>query len=333
MKISINGFGRIGKTFLRALLLDEKTASRIEIPIINIGPCPTENLDLLFKYDSIMGEFPGEVKFKDNFLHINNHKIKIISEINPNDTNWEKFDIDWVIESSGHFTEREEASLHLQAGAKKVLITAPAKNEDVSIIPGINDSDYNPEKHKIVSLGSCTTNCLAPLIKVTKDHLNLKNCLMTTIHAYTNTQVLLDVEHPDPRRARAAGLNIIPTKTGAEKAILKIFPELKGKIQATAIRIPIPIVSIIDFTFESEKSLTSESINKALKTSAESELKGILSYTEKPLVSSDFKGNPHSCIIDSSITKATNNIGKIFAWYDNEWGYSQRLKDFLLHNA
>ena len=333
MKIAINGFGRIGKTFLRTILSDKKAASKLEIVAINIGPSSTEYIDLLFKHDSIMGEFPGKVALSNGKLCINDFKIQLLSEVNPQNINWKNMNIEWVVESSGHFTSREGAKLHLNAGAKKVLISAPAKNEDITIIPGVNDSDYNPQNHHIVSLGSCTTNCIVPMIKVIKDNVKLINGMMTTIHSYTNNQLLLDVEHKDPRRARAAALSIIPTKTGAQRLIDKIFPDLKDRIYTSALRVPIPIVSLTDFTFVAETNLSKESINQMFDKASKNELRGIIDYTEMPLVSSDYKGNPHSCIIDGLLTGATNNMGKVFGWYDNEWGYSERLKDFLLHNS
>ncbi len=330
MNIAINGFGRIGKTFLRCILLDKKAASKIKVKVINIGPSSTDNIDLLFKHDSIMRTFPGNVSFANNELRIDDYVIKVIAVANPQDAHWKN--IDWIVESSGHFTKKEDAMLHIKAGAKKVLITAPAKNEDITIIPGVNDSSYIPNKHNVVSMGSCTTNCFAPIVKVIKEQFGLLNCLMTTIHSYTNTQVLLDIKDSDPRRARAAGLNIIPTKTGAQDVIIKIFPDLEGKVHASALRIPVAIVSLIDFSFEAASPITSDLINNAFKKAATSSLKNILSYTEQPLVSSDFIGDPHSCIIDGQLTKTVGKLGKIFGWYDNEWGYSQRLKDFLLHN-
>ncbi|KKP26097.1 MAG: Glyceraldehyde-3-phosphate dehydrogenase [candidate division TM6 bacterium GW2011_GWE2_31_21] len=327
--IAISGFGRIGKAFLRALIADESVHKKINVVAINIGPAKPEMVAFLFKYDSIMGIFPGNVEYKNGFLHIDDYKIKIIAETDPLKIDWKSLDVDWVVESSGHFTSREKAELHLKAGAKKILITAPSTGEDITIIPGVNDSSYDAKKHSIVSLGSCTTNCFAPIVKVIKENFKLKCGLMTTVHAYTNDQVLLDVEHKDPRRARAAAQNIIPTKTGAEKVIVKIYPELEGKLQAVALRVPVPKVSIVDFSFETGDSLTTEVINNAFKKAAESDLKNILQYTEEPLVSSDFSNNPHSCIIDGLITKAAGNMGKVFGWYDNEWGYCERLKDFL----
>lgn len=333
MKIAINGFGRIGRTFLRALLLDKIATKKIDVVAINIGPGDPDLIAHLFKYDSIMGEFEGQIKYdnKNNTLDINGYKIKIFQKLDPLQINWGDLNIDWVIESSGAFTKREKADLHLQSGAKKVLITAPATDEDITIIPGVNSAKYDPEKHNIVSLGSCTTNCFAPMVKVVKENFELVNGLMTTIHAYTNDQVLLDVEHKDPRRARAAALNIIPTKTGADKVIIKIYPDLEGKLSGIALRVPTPIVSLTDFTFTTKENLTVEKINSAFENYSKNQLKNILQYCDKPLVSSDFKENSHSCIIDSLITRTVGKTSKIFGWYDNEFGYCCRLKDFLLH--
>ena len=332
MKVAINGFGRIGRAFLRAVLQNKKAKESIKIEAINVGPKKSSPIDLLFKYDSVMPEFAGNVEIKNDFLHVDGQKIKLFFEPDPTNLPWKKLGIDWVIESSGKFTTRELATKHLTAGAKKVLITAPSADSDVSIVPGVNYESYNPKKHSIISLGSCTTNAFAPLIKVISENFGITSGMMTTIHAYTNDQVLLDVEHKDPRRARAAAINIVPTKTGASKVVTQIFPELKGKIEAIAIRVPVPVVSLIDFAFVSEKALSVEKINKAFEKAANGKLKSILQYTDLPLVSSDFIGNTHSSIFDSLLTQQTGNIGKVFAWYDNEFGYSCRLKDFLLHN-
>ncbi|MBD3231774.1 type I glyceraldehyde-3-phosphate dehydrogenase [Candidatus Dependentiae bacterium] len=330
-KIAINGFGRIGRSFLRALLLDEKASKDLNVVAINIGPGKMEQTALLFQYDSVMGQFKNKVKYLNNSLIIGNKEIKILSELDPEKLPWSSFNIDWVVEATGKFTQRSKAQLHLKAGAKKILITAPAKGEDVTIIPGINDSEYKSE-NLIVSLGSCTTNCFAPMIKVIDENFDLISGLMTTIHAYTNTQVLLDVQDSDPRRARAAAINLIPTSTGADKVITKLYPQYRDKLQALAVRAPIPIVSLIDFTFDTKDYLTVELINDVFKRYSQNQLKGILQYCEEPLVSSDFEQNSHSCIIDSLLTKSNGKMHKIFGWYDNEFGYSCRLKDFLLHN-
>lgn len=330
-RIAINGFGRIGRTFLRIALTNKECLENLDIVAINIGPGDCSNLAHLFMHDSIMGTFDGTVSINNDTLIVNQTTIKLFAESDPTKIDWGNLDIDWVIEASGHFTDRKKALLHVQAGARKVLITAPATDEDITIIPGVNSDAYNPAQHTIVSLGSCTTNCFAPLVKILHESFALTQGLMSTVHAYTNDQVLLDVEHKDPRRARAAGFNIIPTKTGADGVITKIYPDLVGKLKASSLRVPVPVVSIIDFTFTAEKPFTKESINKTIKSYATSSLKGIIQYEEEPLVSSDFIGNTHSCIVDALLTQQVGSLGKVFAWYDNEFGYSCRLKDFLLH--
>ena len=337
MKIAINGFGRIGRAFLRSILLDKilldkKAKDSLDVVAINLGPSNEIRLDLLFKYDSIMKEFPGAVQFKDNVLVVDGKKIKVLTEADPAKLPWKSLGIDWVVESSGHFTSHSKASMHIASGCRKVLVTAPVADADVTIVPGVNDKAYNAEKHSIISLGSCTTNAFAPIVKIINDSFGIINGVMTTVHAYTNDQVLLDVEHKDPRRARAAAINIIPTKTGAAKVIFQVFPELEGKLEAVAIRVPVPVVSLIDFAFVTSKALTVQDINQVFLKYANGEMKDTLQYVTDPLVSSDFIGNTHSCIFDSLLTQSTGNIGKVFAWYDNEFGYSCRLKDFLLHN-
>jgi glyceraldehyde-3-phosphate dehydrogenase type I len=331
MKIAINGFGRIGRAFLRSVLLDKKAKDEFEFIAINLGSSKEVKLDLLFKYDSIMKEFPGSVELRDNIFCVDGKKIQIFTEADPANLPWKTLGIDWVVEASGRFTSYQKASLHLTAGCKKVLVTAPVPDADVTVVPGVNDEIYDANKHKIVALGSCTTNAFAPVVKIINESFGLTNGMMTTVHAYTNDQVLLDVEHKDPRRARAAAINIVPTKTGAAKVIFQIFPELAGKIEAVAIRVPVPVVSIIDFSFTTSKKLSVQDINQVFLEYANGDMKGILQFVTDPLVSSDFIGNPHSCIFDSLLTQAIGNVGKVFAWYDNEYGYSCRLKDFLLH--
>ncbi len=328
-KIAINGFGRIGRTVLRTLL-EKSLDSQIDVVAINLGPSKPDNLALLFAYDSLMGPFPGTVTSDEKSLVINGKTIALFSEKDPANLPWKQLSIDAVVESSGAFTDGETAQAHLAAGAKKVLITAPAKNAHVTIIIGVNDQTYDQTKHHIISLGSCTTNCFAPVIKVLLEALQLRSGLMTTIHSYTNDQVLLDIEHKDPRRARAATLNMIPTKTGAKSLIAKIFPDLAGSIDAVAIRVPTPTVSLLDFSFVASKPLSVDAINNAFKIASTGRLKHIMQYEDKPLVSSDFKGSSASCIIDSLLTQATGSMGKVFAWYDNEYGYSCRVRDFLL---
>lgn len=328
INIAINGFGRIGRAFLRTILSNSDASKKLHVVAINIGPSSTNNIDLLFKYDSIMREFPGTISFQNNALIINDTKITILAEKDPARLPWKDLEIDWVVDASGCFTTRQGAQQHIAAGAKKVLITAPGTDEDITIIPGVNDDAYNASKHDIVSLGSCTTNCFAPLIKVLNDNFTVTSGLMTTVHSYTNDQVLLDVQHHDPRRARAAACNIIPTKTGADKVITKIFPELEGKIKASSLRVPTPIVSIVDFTFTTQETLTQDLINQAFKEAADLS-QNIIHYVDVPLVSSDFIGNTHSCIFDSLLTQSLGTTSKIFAWYDNEYGYSTKLTQFL----
>jgi len=338
-KIAINGFGRIGKTFLRTVLQDNAAKKEIDVIAINIGPGNPNQIAQLFKYDTLMRTFEGRVHFTPSnandhagTLNVDGFDIKIIAEIDPLKINWERLNVDWVVESSGAFRTREKAAMHLKSGAKKVLITAPAVDEDITIIPGVNDKKYNKDVHHIISLGSCTTNCFAPIVKVLKESFDFSHGVMTTVHAYTNDQVLIDIEHKDPRRARAAALNIIPTSTGADKVIIKIYPELEGKLRGMSLRVPTPVVSLVDFSFTTDTEITIEDINNAFQTYCQNDLKHIMQFCNQPLVSSDFMQNPHSCIFDSLLTQTLGKISKVFGWYDNEFGYCCRLKDFLLHN-
>lgn len=329
VNIAINGFGRIGRNFLRTLLLDTHAQKKLNIVAINIGPGSSDATALLFKYDTIMGTYPGNVTIEEHELVIDTTRIRIFSEKDPQKLPWKELAIDWVVEASGHFTHRQQALLHMQAGARNVLITAPAKDEDITIIPGVNDVAFNPAKHHIVSLGSCTTNALIPTLKIVDDTFGIEYGCMTTVHAYTNTQVLLDVEGEDPRRSRAAALNIIPTSTGSATMITKILPHLDNRIQTTAIRVPVAVVSLIDLSFTAKKMVTIDSLNQAF-AQAKNSMPGIVAISNEPLVSADFKGNEHSVIIDTQLTAAVGtHMGKVFGWYDNEWAYSTRLKDFL----
>lgn len=331
IRIAINGFGRIGRNFVRALLTDQTRCNAINIVAINLGNGDPAHAAHLFKYDSIMRTYPGPVTYEDGKLLIDHHSIILLHELDPLFLPWKDLSIDWVIECTGKFTTKELAAKHLSAGAKKTLISAPAHDADITIIHGINHLEYNDNQHHIVSLGSCTTNCFAPLVKVIHEHLVLEQGLMTTIHAYTNDQVLLDVDHKDLRRARSAGMNIIPTKTGAEKTIMQIYPELKGKIQARAVRVPVPTVSLIDFAATTKKSISTAGLNDLFKEASESYLSQTLAYTEQPLVSSDFVGNSYAATVDGLLTQSIGPLNKIYAWYDNEYGYSSRMKEFLLH--
>lgn len=325
MKIAINGFGRIGKNFFRAYLKDEHARKKIDIVAINVGPEPTEHIAPLFKYDTLMGTYPGTVEQSDGNLIVDGVRYQVMQTCDPV---WK--DIDWVVDCSGCYTKRDQAEQHLKNGAKKVLISAPAHDEDVTIIPGVNDSEYDPMKHRIVSLGSCTTNALMTMMKVLRERCGFEQGFMSTIHAYTNSQALLDGYNKDPRRARAAALNIVPTTTGATKSVDKIFPMLLGKLGGMAYRVPVGVVSIVDITFVSSKELSYFDINAAFEKEAKNALKGILDLTMEPVVSSDMAGNDHSVIIDGSLTQASGKMAKVFGWYDNEWGYSVRLKDFLM---
>lgn len=343
IRIAINGFGRIGKNFFRVLMSDKFARQSIELVAINVGPGDVSSVAYAAKYDSLMGMYNGDVRQEKDVLVVtpyevnggadkkNECRIQLIAERDPEKLPWKSLNIDWVVECTGHFTARDGASKHLKAGAQFVLISAPAKGEDVSIIPGINGADFNKQAHKIVSLGSCTTNAFMPMLKVLNDAFLLEHAVMTTVHAYTNSQVLLDVDGEDARRSRAAALNIIPTSTGAQRMIKSVLPELADRVQALALRVPVAKVSLIDLTIMTSKAVSKESINTAFTQAASGELKTIVSVTNEPLVSSDFGGNSHSVIIDTLMTDVCGDrIGKVFGWYDNEWGYSERLKDFLL---
>jgi len=324
-RIAINGFGRIGRQTLKALL--EKYPG-IEVVAINDLTDPKTNAHL-FKYDSSYGIFPGEVKAKEKSIVIQGKEIQILSERDPGKLPWKALGVQLVVESTGIFTDGLKAKAHLDAGAQKVIISAPAKNEDITVVLGVNETEYDPAKHHIVSNASCTTNCFAPMAKVLDDSFGLDKGLMTTIHSYTNDQNILDLPHKDLRRARAAGLNIIPTSTGAAKAVGLVMQNLKGRFDGYALRVPTPTVSVVDFTAILKKSVTKETINQAYRDAAKGKLKGILDSTDQPLVSMDFKGNSHSSIIDEESTLAIENLVKIVAWYDNEWGYSCRVADLV----
>jgi len=334
MRIAINGFGRIGRSFLRAVLHDSTAAEKMKVVAINVGPASVGDVAHFFKYDSLMGTYPGSVFMKNGQLNIDGYAISVITELDPACVDWKKFGVDWVVESSGQFTDCKDASKHVTAGAHRVLISAPATDEDITIIPGVNDNAFDKEKHKIVSLGSCTSNALLPMLKILHESFGVERGFMTTIHAYTAKQVLLDTDCSlDLRCSRAAALNIIPTTTGATKVIGKIIPELDGLIGGSAVRVPVAKVSLVDLSFVAKKPLSIDNIKKVFENAAEGSMKGILSVNTHPLVSSDFSGNDHSVIIDLPLTDVRGNVGKVFGWYDNEWGYSVRLKDFLLNAA
>ncbi|HAZ09881.1 MAG: type I glyceraldehyde-3-phosphate dehydrogenase [Omnitrophica bacterium GWA2_41_15] len=326
VKVGINGFGRIGRNIFRAAIENRN----IDFVAVNDLPTPTATLAHLLKYDSILGELKVNIEAKENALIVNGKEIKVLSYKDPAEIPWASMGVQIVVESSGVFTEKEKAVKHIQAGAKKVIITAPAKNEDLTIVMGVNERVYDPSKHSVVSNASCTTNCLAPVAKVLIEKFGIKRGLMTTIHSYTNDQRILDLVHKDLRRARAAGLSMIPTTTGAAKAVSLVLPELKGKLDGLAIRVPTPNVSLVDLVVEVEKDTTKEEVNMAFKEAAEGKLNGILEYCDKPLVSKDFNGNPRSSIVDAALTYVIDKrLVKVLSWYDNEWGYSCRVVDLI----
>jgi glyceraldehyde 3-phosphate dehydrogenase len=330
-KIGINGFGRIGRLTLRAIMARHKET--IEVMAVN-DLADTKTNAHLFKWDSVYGRYPGEVSAKEKSIVVDGQEIQVIQERDPGAIPWKNYGVDVVIESTGLFTDATKAVAHTKGGAKKVIISAPAKNEDVTIVLGVNEKDYDPANHKVISNASCTTNGIAPAVKVLHESFGISKGLMTTIHSYTNDQVVLDTVHKDIRRARAAGLNIVPTTTGAAKAVTQVIPALKGKIHGLAFRVPTPTVSVIDFVCDVEKEVTVEQVNQVFKQAAAGPLKGILEYCEEELVSMDFKGNYHSSILDAPGTMVIGgNMVKILAWYDNEWGYSCRLGDLVVYVA
>lgn len=333
IRVGINGFGRIGRNTLRAALGHSQYGKKFEIVAINdLGN--TEILAHLLKYDSIYGKFDGEVETTDEGITVNDKFIAFFSQVNPAKLPWSKLEIDVVIESTGIFRTREGASNHLEAGAKKVVISAPAKDPDITIVLGVNEHHYDTQHHHIISNASCTTNSLAPPVKVLHDSFGIDQGFMTTIHSYTGDQRILDFPHKDLRRARAAAVSIIPTTTGAAKAVALVIPELKGKIDGMAVRVPTPDGSLTDFTCLLKKEVSVDDVNKALKKAAEHNLRGVMQYSEEPLVSVDIVGNPHSAIIDGLSTRVNGNKGnlvKILSWYDNEWGYSCRLIDLIYY--
>ena len=333
LKIAVNGFGRIGRNFVRAVMQDPKASKKLTITAINIGTANPDFIAPMFKHDTLLGPFAGSVATKGDYLIINDHKIKIISQLDARKCNWKALNIDWVVDATGHYTDAKKARDHIKAGAKKVLITAPAKGEDASIIPGVNSDDYNDKKHTIVSLGSCTTNAFMPMLKVLNDAFGVVKGYMTTVHAYTNSQVLLDVEAKDLRESRAAALNIIPTSTGASKMLAKVMPELGDKIISSSLRVPVGKVSLIDLVLILKKAATAKQINEAFTKASNGDLKNILAVTTQELVSSDFSGANPSVTIDTLLTQAQGHMVKVNGWYDNEWAYSQRLKDFLLFTS
>jgi glyceraldehyde 3-phosphate dehydrogenase len=325
IKVGINGFGRIGRNFYRAALAQ---GADIEVVAVN-DLTDNKTLSHLLKYDTILGRFPEAVSYDDENIIVGGRKIRVFEERDPANLPWKELGAEIVLESTGFFTDATKAKAHLDAGAQKVIISAPAKNEDVTVVLGANESDYDPATHNIISMASCTTNCLAPMAKVLNDAFTIERGLMTTIHAYTGDQNILDGPHRDLRRARAAALNIVPTSTGAAKAIALVLPELKGKLDGFALRVPIPTGSATDLTVTVSRDTTAEEVNAAFKAAADGPWKGYLTYTEDDIVSSDIVTDPSSCTFDAKLTKVIGNQVKIIGWYDNEWGYSCRLVDLV----
>lgn len=324
-KVGINGFGRIGRNVFRAAVENKD----FQIVAVN-DLTDAHTLAHLLKYDSVHGTFKGTVEAKEGAIVVNGKEIKVLAERDPALLPWGALGVDIVIESTGRFTEADKAKAHLQAGTKKVIISAPAKGEDITIVMGVNHDKYDPDKHHILSNASCTTNCLAPVVKVLDDSFKVQRGLMTTVHSYTNDQQILDLPHKDLRRARAAGLSIIPTTTGAAKAVTLVLPQLKGKLNGFAMRVPTPNVSVVDFVADLGRDVTVDEVNASLKAAAQGPLKGILAYSEEPLVSKDYNGDPHSSIVDALSTMVIEgNMVKVVSWYDNEWGYSSRVVDLV----
>lgn len=326
IKVGINGFGRIGRSFLRAVFTQH--GHNIEVVAVNDLTDP-ETLKHLFEFDSVMGRFPGKVSLDGNVMTVDGHKITFLAEKDPADLPWKELGVEIVVECTGKFTKGPQMEAHLKAGAKKVVLSAPGKEVDGTFVFGVNEKDYDPETMNLLSAASCTTNCLAPLAKVINDEFGIERGLMTTIHAYTGDQRLHDAPHKDLRRARAAALNMVPTTTGAAAAVGLVLPELKGKLDGFAVRVPTPTGSIVDLTVDVEKDVTVESVNEAVKKAAEGDFKGIIEYSEEALVSKDIEGYDVSTVFDAPLTKVIGNQVKVVAWYDNEWGYTIRLVDFV----
>jgi glyceraldehyde 3-phosphate dehydrogenase len=328
-RIAINGFGRIGRMVLRAMLQDRR-CDVFEIVAIN-DLMDTKTLAHLFKYDSVHGRNPAEIEAGDNEIKINGKSVRVTTEKEPSNLPWKELNVDIVIESSGFFASRAGGQKHLDAGAKKVVISAPANDSDITVVLGVNQDKYDPSEHQVISNASCTTNCVAPLAKALHDRFKVTKGLMTTIHSYTNDQRVLDMPHKDPRRGRAASVSMIPTSTGAAKAVGLVLPELNGKLDGLSIRVPTPNVSLVDLVVNIDGETTTEEVNDALKSVCENELKGIMDFESDPLVSADFNGNPASSTVDSLSTKVIDkNMVKVLSWYDNEWGYSCRVRDLVL---
>jgi glyceraldehyde 3-phosphate dehydrogenase len=331
IRIGINGFGRIGRLALRAI--NQRCNGKLEVVVANDLTDAKTNAHL-FKYDTNYGSYPGKVEATNDSIVVDDREIRVLAERDPAKIPWRDYGVDIVIESTGLFTQASKAAAHLQGGAKKVIISAPAQEEDISIVLGVNEGQYDPAKHHVISNGSCTTNCIAPVVKVLHQNFGIVHGFMTSIHSYTNDQKILDVFHPDLRRARAAAMNIIPTTTGAARTTTVVMPELKGKLDGLAIRVPTSIVSLVDLVADLDRKVTVEEVNDVFRKAAEGELKGIVEYCDEPLVSMDFKGNPASAVFDALSTMVVDaNLVKVLAWYDNEWGYSCRLADLCSYIA
>ena len=327
IKVGINGFGRIGRNFFRAA---RARGADIEFVAVNdLGSLTT--MAHLLKYDSVLGVLPNKIEAVDGGISVDGAVLKVLSERDPKNLPWGKLGVDLVVESTGFFTDRDKAAAHLDAGAPLVVVSAPANGADATFVYGVNHQDFDPKKHKVVSNASCTTNCFVPLVKVLDDNFGVENGLMTTVHAYTGDQQLVDGPHSDLRRARGAAINITPTSTGAARATSLVMEAMKGKLDGTALRVPVPTGSITDLVANLKKPATADEINAAFKNAAEGPLKGVLEYTDAPIVSSDIVTNPHSCIFDSGLTMSMGSLVKVLGWYDNEWGYSNRLVDLALH--
>ncbi|MFA5998956.1 MAG: glyceraldehyde 3-phosphate dehydrogenase NAD-binding domain-containing protein [Candidatus Babeliales bacterium] len=333
LKVAINGFGRIGRSFLRAYLEDEHAQAHMQIVAINVGPAKKEWVAHLFKHDSFMGTFPKQVSYQDGMLTFQNFQIPLLSQLDPSDIDWAALRVDWVVDASGKFTDRKDAEKHLKSGAKHVIITALAQKPDVTIVLGVNDGIYEEEKHKIVSLASCTANALFPIVKVLNEKFAVQSVITNVIHSYTNRQVLMDVESSDLRRSRAAALNIIPIELTEPCHMHDIYPKYTGPIMGQSTRVPVAKVSLLDVAFTSNKPMTIEAINDAFEKVRDGNMQGILDTSTEPLVSMDYMNSPFSVTIDQSLTSVSGGMGKVFGWFDNESGYSHRIKDFLLKHG
>lgn len=335
MRVALNGFGRIGKNFLRAYLDDPDSHKKYSLTAINIGPADIQAVAYMIKYDSLLSTYPHAVVVKGDTLHIGHHAITLLQETDAHKLAWKKWGIDVVIDATGHYTHADDARQHIQAGAKKVIITAPAHGEDITIVPGVNSDAYCQDKHTIISLGSCTTNAIAPLLHVLKKNSDVTHTIASTVHAYTNSQALLDVNPhiKDLRRSRAAAINIIPSTTGAAISVAAVLPEVKNTLVASALRVPVPVVSLAEVTVLVKKGYTPAQVHQWFDDARKTYLQGILAINDEPLVSTDFQGNPHSVIFDHTMTLCNGPLIRVFGWYDNEWAYSNRIKDFLWRMA